>query len=404
MIEPNVGSPKTTCDGKEVCFLGYASHFLGLINLAFLAFTPMSSRNEAQAAQSSRRSIEQLVQLQTPQQNYEYVARLEKLLPPTICPVCAKSFKTIQGRNAHLSMSQDCMWYRKGKARATISSELSFSTAEEIQPTRRLASSSSQKGNSRNRRSIPDILTNTSFEELSQEESAESQPEGAAQGWGPEYALDQFEINICSIEREDEDDEGDILEGIDADVWETIMDDITPIRLDLRDSMQMDIDDQEEEGSSSFRRLMLGRTLQDSEDDWTEEEVDKKYRAGEVKAMQSKLEKEWKKRFGMNVDRETLDPFSSRLDWEVGNWAIRDSASNSAFDRLLAIPEVSHIFRLFTALTALIIIYQVRERLGLSYRNMRELHQKVDSLPDRVGTWTEKTLFYPDKPDDTYIV
>ena len=35
---------------------------------------------------------------------------------------------------------------------------------------------------------------------------------------------------------------------------------------------------------------------------------------------------------------------------------------------------------------------------------MRELHQKVDSLPERAGTWTEKTLFYPDHPDKTFIV
>ena len=35
---------------------------------------------------------------------------------------------------------------------------------------------------------------------------------------------------------------------------------------------------------------------------------------------------------------------------------------------------------------------------------MRELHQKVDSLPERAGLWTEKTLYYPDKPDETFTV
>ena len=35
---------------------------------------------------------------------------------------------------------------------------------------------------------------------------------------------------------------------------------------------------------------------------------------------------------------------------------------------------------------------------------MRELHQKVDSLPEHAGVWKEKSLFFPDKPDDTFII
>ena len=47
---------------------------------------------------------------------------------------------------------------------------------------------------------------------------------------------------------------------------------------------------------------------------------------------------------------------------------------------------------------------QVREQLGLSYGNVRALHQKVDSLPDHAGPWKVKTLSFPDRPDEKFLV
>ena len=35
---------------------------------------------------------------------------------------------------------------------------------------------------------------------------------------------------------------------------------------------------------------------------------------------------------------------------------------------------------------------------------MRELHQKVDSLPERAGVWKERLLFFQDKTDDAFII
>ena len=55
----------------------------------------------------------------------------------------------------------------------------------------------------------------------------------------------------------------------------------------------------------------------------------------------NELLEEWNRRFGKTAEPEKESLFSSHLDWEVGNWAIRDSASKSAFDRFLAIPGVS---------------------------------------------------------------
>ncbi|PPQ84566.1 hypothetical protein CVT26_004024, partial [Gymnopilus dilepis] len=74
-------------------------------------------------------------------------------------------------------------------------------------------------------------------------------------------------------------------------------------------------------------------------------------------------------------------PFASELDWKIGQWVIKDGPSQNALDRLLEIPEVV-------------------EKLGLSFRTMRALHQKVDSIPERAGQWQERELFFQDEPEE----
>ncbi|PPQ73279.1 hypothetical protein CVT26_015230 [Gymnopilus dilepis] len=78
-------------------------------------------------------------------------------------------------------------------------------------------------------------------------------------------------------------------------------------------------------------------------------------------------------------------PFSSELDWQVGQWAIRDGPGHNAFDRLLEIPGVV-------------------EKLGLSYHNVRALLQKVDSIPERAGTWRTKNLSFNDRPEEKFTI
>ena len=43
------------------------------------------------------------------------------------------------------------------------------------------------------------------------------------------------------------------------------------------------------------------------------------------------------------------------------------------------------------------------EKLELSFKNVRELFGKVDSIPDR-ALWHEGTIAFPDKPDEEYAV
>ncbi|KAJ7852764.1 hypothetical protein B0H14DRAFT_3656681 [Mycena olivaceomarginata] len=78
-------------------------------------------------------------------------------------------------------------------------------------------------------------------------------------------------------------------------------------------------------------------------------------------------------------------PFASELDWRIAEWVIKDGPGHKAFDRLLEIPGV-------------------REKLGLSYQNIRGLHQIVDSIPERAETWMTKSLSFPDHPHKKHII
>ena len=46
---------------------------------------------------------------------------------------------------------------------------------------------------------------------------------------------------------------------------------------------------------------------------------------------------------------------------------------------------------------------QVVEKLGLTYKDVRELLVKVDSIPDR-ATWKLASLAFPDRPDEKHLV
>ncbi|KAF8233806.1 hypothetical protein L208DRAFT_1265123, partial [Tricholoma matsutake] len=47
---------------------------------------------------------------------------------------------------------------------------------------------------------------------------------------------------------------------------------------------------------------------------------------------------------------------------------------------------------------------QVVEKLGLSFSNIRGLHQMVDAILDHAGTWRSRTLSFKDTPEDQFIV
>lgn len=74
--------------------------------------------------------------------------------------------------------------------------------------------------------------------------------------------------------------------------------------------------------------------------------------------------------------------FASRMDWEIARWAKLRGPSATAFDELLKIEEVCRAL-VHRPAKAYPVIVQFYEKLGLSYRNTKELNEIVDSLPKR---------------------
>ena len=58
----------------------------------------------------------------------------------------------------------------------------------------------------------------------------------------------------------------------------------------------------------------------------------------------------------------------------------------------------------FFPLRSILIFIQVKEKLGLSYSNTKALHETLDNVPRRAGTWHNKHITFPDRPDDLFTL
>lgn len=94
-------------------------------------------------------------------------------------------------------------------------------------------------------------------------------------------------------------------------------------------------------------------------------------------------------------------PFASEVDWRVAQWAVKETVGQSAFDRFLEIPGVSHL-QIHSIIH--LILFQVVEKLGLSFNNVRGLHKIVDAQPEKAGEWTTSHLSFHDDPSTTFTV
>ncbi|KIY60816.1 hypothetical protein CYLTODRAFT_363676, partial [Cylindrobasidium torrendii FP15055 ss-10] len=47
---------------------------------------------------------------------------------------------------------------------------------------------------------------------------------------------------------------------------------------------------------------------------------------------------------------------------------------------------------------------EVREKLGLSYKTTNEMHETLKEVPGRAGEWQSKHIYFPDKPDQPFIL
>jgi hypothetical protein len=165
-----------------------------------------------------------------------------------------------------------------------------------------------------------------------------------------------------------------------------------------------------EAGPSNFKRSrhVPDAIHLDQGDDQRVEDIN--LNAGVVIRMEQNLHQQWHATFGHkgedvdmdagNGDSNEYAPFASEMDWKIAQWAIKDGPGNAAFDRLLAIPQVSLLPCL---LGRIFMAHQVREKLGLSYKNIRGLHKLVDEIPAR-GTWQHRDLSFADRPDEKYRI
>ncbi|KAF5335612.1 hypothetical protein D9757_015360 [Collybiopsis confluens] len=94
----------------------------------------------------------------------------------------------------------------------------------------------------------------------------------------------------------------------------------------------------------------------------------------------------WHSTAGKNPDAsEAYHPFTSRLEWELAQWAIKEKITHSSFNRLLTTP-------------------QVKERLGVGFSNARSMLNKVDEIPERCGAWYTKEFSFRNQPDETFTI
>ncbi|KAI0733701.1 hypothetical protein C8Q72DRAFT_880835 [Fomitopsis betulina] len=77
-------------------------------------------------------------------------------------------------------------------------------------------------------------------------------------------------------------------------------------------------------------------------------------------------------------------PFSSELDWCMAKWVISEDVGQKSLNRFLSIPGVV-------------------EKLGLTFKDVRELFMKVDGIPDW-ASWNTSSLTFPNRPDEAHLI
>ncbi|KAJ3752725.1 hypothetical protein EV360DRAFT_54739 [Lentinula raphanica] len=156
----------------------------------------------------------------------------------------------------------------------------------------------------------------------------------------------------------------------------------------------------------------IHRPLVEDEEDEEDEEGGKDKclwhsTAGEVIRVDRDVQQRWNgisSRKEETADAECYSPFSSRTEWEIAQWAVKDRISQGSFNRLLQIPQV--IFCLISFMKPSILMFhsQVKEKLGVTFNNAKSMLGKLDDIPERCGPWFTKKLTFKDRSDEEYLI
>ncbi|KAJ3709628.1 hypothetical protein C8R42DRAFT_598376, partial [Lentinula raphanica] len=64
--------------------------------------------------------------------------------------------------------------------------------------------------------------------------------------------------------------------------------------------------------------------------------------AGQILRHEPTVHNHWQSLFGVDdTSDQSYRPFSSRLDWEIAQWAVKEKISQKSLNRLLKVPMVS---------------------------------------------------------------
>ncbi|KII89509.1 hypothetical protein PLICRDRAFT_29724 [Plicaturopsis crispa FD-325 SS-3] len=206
-------------------------------------------------------------------------------------------------------------------------------------------------------------------------------------GTTEQEVVEGFDVDLDTEERAEEEDIEDVEDEFNAGLYDFIP--LSEYRPHAQES---------EAGPSTNHGRQDGLRLDDDEDVRC---VIDHPTAGKVIRMDATLHRRWKELFGgaggpdEDVEMGSPDgenegnnhrflPFATELDWRVACWAVKDGIGHKSFDRFLSIPGV-------------------REKLGLSYDNIRGLHKIVDSIPER-AEWKSKYISFRDTPNEKHLV
>ncbi|KAH9916350.1 uncharacterized protein B0H18DRAFT_884869 [Fomitopsis serialis] len=256
------------------------------------------------------------------------------------CPACDRPFDSAQGKNAHLSTATSCRWYRKGKNRQP---NLYDASDDDLGPTVSDAGSSDREVDVGD---LHDVLEHRDLFQFVLPPSTSSLPahQGEASG-SAGHSLPIPQVPALDDDDDSRVEEEDMEAGVVIRMEETVME---------------------------TWRAYFGENGED-EAEVNEDRMDIDGDDGPQGRPQNNpdLDQRWK-------------PFASELDWRVAMWVIREDVGQNSLNRFLKIPGVV-------------------EKLGLTFKDVRELFIKVDDIPDRAA-WKMSNLTFPDRRDEEHIV
>ncbi|KAF5382238.1 hypothetical protein D9757_008922 [Collybiopsis confluens] len=325
---------------------------------------------------------------------HDYDSKRDGTLMDFTCPICKKNFFRPQDQLAHLKQKSDSK-HRNYLRRQTQANDTQFTEALHMA----LVYVASSSGSRVRREILPTIGKPQHEEQFEYSSSHDMEVDIQVLGLDADDCINTSDDN-GSIVSEDEDEDGDqeqqenalLEQAMNATVQELCgveLDEVAGVYNFLPEPVVNAVFEQSEDDpeiiQDSFTYRPMHRSLMEEEKDarvWKWHPS-----AGRVYGYRPNVHERWKGIFsGQEAEAaRCYSPFSSRLEWEVAQWAVKERLSQASFDRLLKIP-------------------QIKEKLGITYKNTQSMLRKVDEIPDRCGPWYTKRLSFKDRPDEYFII